>query len=275
LTAASDASLPVSEMTLQYEFSEKYRGFGFSTGLQRGLLVYRDGALLVEEGMGLGICAIQTGGFTYFSSVKESSDGDGCISAIFELDRKLVWRVCGIRSLVLTRIVEAIVTNSYMKLENKQDKMLRLSALLIRLFRVDASYLAAKPQGQVTVSWRTGPREIEVTVSGQMRRSGGKLFVMNELGGGFFHEAQMDGARTAPPTGWQKLTGRGVLICPAHNLAFSLEERQVPENVQSKLFWGREVAGQINWAGFESELTWTSDHFEGYRYAVKFREEAP
>lgn len=74
----------------QYDLTDQYKGFGISQGLDRGLLVYHGDTLLVEEGMGIGACAFQTGGFTYFASTRSIQKDQGTMTMTASLDKKLV-----------------------------------------------------------------------------------------------------------------------------------------------------------------------------------------
>ena len=256
----------------QYDLTDQYKGFGVSQGLDRGLLVYHGDILLVEEGMGIGACAFQTGGFTYFASTTSIQKDQCTMTMTASLDKKLVWRIFGIKSEFITRIFEADVKNSYMKREKNQDRLLRRGTFLRKMFHVDAVYAAAAPQGQVVITYQTNPDEISVDVSFKSE-IGGMLFVMNELGGSLFDKGLINGARTVPPTGWQALNGLCELYSDTHAMAFTIIERHVPGNVRSKLCWGREVTDAYSWAGFECELVCGPGEFDHYQYAIKFREE--
>jgi hypothetical protein len=275
-SSSADQKLSGSEgsFMLEYEFSDEYKGFGFSEGLERGLLVYQDGTLLAEEGMGLGACALQTGGYTYFGSVREQAAADDGRRQVVDMDRQLVWRIFGVRSRLLTRLLEIIATRHYMKKPRHQARILRLGELLSRIFRVDASFAKVLPLGRVTLDMNLNENEIVVTAGCQARKNCGKLFIMNELGGSYFRTALSNGLAIDPPTGWQTMPEKAELLCPERSLSFSMEEMHVPRGVSSTLFWGREVNSRLSWSGFECELTWKDQEFSGYQYALKFREGA-
>jgi hypothetical protein len=256
---------------LRFELTDQFKGCGISQGLDRGLLVFQDDVLLVEEGMGIGACALQTGGFTYFASTRSIRKNGDVLAMMVSLDKKLVWRIFGIKSMIFTKIFEASVSNNYMKRENDQEKLFKKGAFLRRFFHVKSDFVAVEPQGQINASFEISDDEISIGISCKTKKAGGKLFIMNELGGSCFNEGMVNQARTAPPTGWQNLTGPFELYSPRHALAFSIEERRVPENVHSRLCWGREVGTDYSWAGFECELVCDTGCFDDYRYVVKFR----
>jgi hypothetical protein len=257
---------------LQYELTSRYKGFGLSLNLDRGLLVLHDGVLLVEEGMGIGACALQIGGYTYFASTRSIGDTDDSLALAFSLDRRLEWRLMGIKSRIFTRALEFVVTHSYMKREKSQNMLLKLGNFLGKLFFVTPDYVFVPSKGEMMISYTASQDAIDVEVSYKAPKAGGVLFIMNELGGNIFNEGIINGVQTPPPTGWKKVTGTCELFSQSHALAFTIDERHVPENVQSTIYWGRESCANNCWAGFESKLISPSGEFDHYRYAIMFRE---
>ena len=261
--------------TLKFYISHQYKGTGVSQGLDRGLLVYYDNILLLEEGMGLGACAFQTGGYTYFTSIKSIKKAEDSFKVVGSIDKKLVWKVLGIKSSLLTRTLEYITTNIYMKHEKSQELLLQLGQLLRMLFNVKACFVKVPPQGEVRITYELRAHEITVDLSCETEKKESKLFVLNELGGSIFDKGLINNELSASPSGWQKIEGLCELYSCAHSLAFTIIERYVPANVQSKLYWGREqTSNNYCWAGFESELICSSRKFNNYRYSIKFREVA-
>ena len=260
---------------LRFDISHEFQGTGVSKGLERGLVVYYDDILLMEEGMGLGACALQTGGYTYFTSIKRINKVKNSINVVCHIDRRLVWQVLGIKSNHFTRILEYLATNIYMKHENRQAGLLKLGGLLQKLFRVKASFVNVSSQGEARINYELGDTEISIDLSCKTEKRGCKLFVMNELGGTIFGESIINGVLSVAPSGWQKIEGSCELYSRVHSLAFTIVERDVPDTVRSALFWGRElVNNNYCWAGFESELLCDAGNFKEYRYSIKFREVA-
>lgn len=260
---------------LTFDISDEYKGTGVSQGLDRGLLVYNDDVLLLEEGMGLGACAIQTYGYTYFTSIKMIRKAEGFFTVIHTIDKKLIWSVLGVKSKLFTRTLEYITTNIYMKQEKRQEKLLKLGAVLRKIFNVTASFVNVPTQGEVRITYEVSDNEILVNLSCETKKKQSKLFVMNELGGSVFDKGMINGELTASPSGWQKIAEPSELYSPFHGLAFTITETHIPENVQSTLYWGRELSSNnYCWAGFESEILWDSGEFNNYRYSIKFREVA-
>ncbi|KNZ42605.1 hypothetical protein [Acetobacterium bakii] len=260
---------------LSFDISNQYKGSGVSQGLDRGLLVYDDDILLVEEGMGLGACSFQIGGYTHFTSIKSISKAGDSFRVVCKIDKKLVWKALGVKSKSLTRSMEFITTNVYMKQEKRQKRLLELGDVLRRIFNVEASFVDVPAQGEVEITYEIRDNAIFVNLNCETKETGSRIFVMNELGGSIFNRGIIDGKIAAPPTGWEKLKGACELYSYVHGLTFTCVQENIPENVTSKLYWGRErTANNYCWAGFESEIICNSNKFNNYRYSIRFREVA-
>jgi hypothetical protein len=222
--------------------------------------------------MGLGACAFQTDGYTHFTSIKSIKKAGGSIEVICSIDMKLELKILGTNSKVFTRAQEFMGTNIYMKHEKRQEQLLRLGALLRKVFNVKVCFVKVPPMGEVRIRYELGNNEIAVDLSCETEKTGCKLFVMNELGGSIFDKSIVGGELSASPSGWQKMVSACELYSSAHSLAFTILEKQVPDNVRSKLYWGREhIVNSCCWAGFESEIRFDSSNFEHYTYSVRFR----
>ena len=55
-------------------------------------------------------------------------------------------------------------------------------------------------------------------------------------------------------------------------MTFKAIEIDTPENVQIKLYWGREIDKDHCWAGFIYQLQTEAVMFEHFTYAVRFEE---
>jgi len=260
---------------LGFDMSTLYKGTGVSQGLDRGLLVYKDDELLLEEGMGMGACAFQTGGYTYFTSIKNIKKVEDTFEVICSIDKKLEFEVLGIKSKLFTRVQEYIATNLYMKLEKRQEQLLKIGALIRKILNVKKYYVKVPPMGEVRITYEIVNNDILVDFSCETEQKVSKLFVMNELGGSIFDKSIINGELSFAPSGWQKVERSCELFSPVHSLKFTIEERHVPDNVTSNLYWGREhIINNYCWAGFESEITCDSNKINNYTYSIKFREVA-
>ncbi|MEI6101860.1 MAG: hypothetical protein WCP73_08485, partial [Eubacteriales bacterium] len=240
---------------LRFDISQEYKGNGVSQGLNRGLLVYANDRLIVEEGMGLGACAVRTGGYTYFTSVRSIQKTGALIEVVCSIDLTQEVTVWGIKSKLIPKAQEYIVSAIYMKHKKTQKPILALWAFSRMIFRVQSRFVKVPQLGEVRIVYSPGSSEVRIDVSCSMEKPMSRFFVMNELGGSIFSKSIVDGRLSDPPCGWQKMDGPCELYSKDHSLAFTMEEKHIPEDVQSSLYWGREkVAGNCCWAGFESEI---------------------
>lgn len=258
---------------LSFEMHHQYRGHGISEGLHRAMLVYDDDVLLVDEGMGLGSCAVQLGGYTYFTATKSVIKNINEITTVFSVSKRLVWKVFGFRCEILTKLFENLSTNLYMKSKDRQDSLLVWSKLLRRIFHANIEFVNVNSHGELTVIFKISRDSVSIDVSSSLDRGGYKLFVMNELSGYLFNMGIIENRLVPPPTGWQLMAQPYELYSPEHALAYKIIEEQVPIDVKSVLYWGREVLeNDVCWAGLESELIVETASFEHYKYSVCFRE---
>jgi len=258
---------------LKYEISQTYKGIGVSEGLDRGLLVYNDDVLLVEEGMGLGACAFQTGGLTYFASINDIKNEGNSFEVIYNIDKRLELKISGIRSEIITRVQEQIATNIYMKREKSQKKLMILGELLAKILNVDVCFVKVPSIGEVRITYKLDDNCVTMDVNCEIENKTGKLFLMNELGGSIFDQSIIKGEMSTSPSGWQKMKICCELYSEVHSLTFTIIERNIPDNVRSNLYWGREqISNKCCWAGFESEIICDTYKFNNYSYSINFRE---
>lgn len=249
-----------------------YKGTGISQGLDRGLLVYYGGELLVEEGMGIGACALQSDGFTYFATVKSVKRDGPFVEVEYAIDRRLEYSIFGVRSKLYTKLQEQWVTNFYMKYQKTQDWQLRLGDLMMKLLKMKHIYVKVPSIGEINTKYELGRNFVNVDISCSSMQERSRLFIMNEMGGSIFDRGLVVGELSKAPTGWCSMPGECELYSESHSLAFRLEERGVPDSVSRKLYWGRErIEGTCSWAGFESEILCGAEGFENYRYSIIFR----
>ncbi len=147
------------------EIEELYKGTGVSKGLDRGLLVYHNGALLVEEGMAIGACAFQAGGYTYFASVKSIERKGSFIEVESHIDTRLEFSVLGIRSKLITKSQEMLVKHFYMKQEKWQEQLLKKSEIMRKLFNVNLCFVKCPSLGTVKTVYEVGDSIVKTDLS--------------------------------------------------------------------------------------------------------------
>jgi len=258
---------------IEFEIDRDYKGFGVSKDLHRGLLASRDGVPLTEEGMGLCACACRAGGRTYFASMADVKDEDGCFTAHLTFDRIIRQRYFGLEAGWLDRVGAFIIEKIYMKHEAVQDPLLSLCCLARKALFKKEQIIATDPAGEAFVSYKPENQDVHIKIKFQLCKPDSTLYVMNELGGNIFDSCLVDGKTVGLLTGWQALKGDPELYSREYGLSFSVRETYVGPGVSSRRYWGREAKGGIcAWAGFESEIRTSGNDFVEYGYTVHFRE---
>lgn len=264
---------------LELKFDKNYDGQGISKGIQRGLLPYLNGKLIVQEGMGIGAFAVQCKNRTYFCSIDkitEENTSDKVISVKYQVDRRLDWAFLNKPSSVLTSFLEFIASKCYMKLEAFQGPLLKLGTFFRKIFGIKIAFKKLESLGEINAKYTIKHSEVHIEVDCNLSISNYRLFVMNEIGGELFSQAVSNGYESTPPTGWQCIEKNvdnpqsHMLTSPSVGASFYMQELCVPENLESRLFWGREVSRGYNWAGFESEIICSETGFSGYTYRIGF-----
>lgn len=256
-----------------FEMSREYMGRGVSKGLQRGLLAYHAGELIVDEGMGLGVCALQSGGYTYFSTIERIEMDSNVVEVSYKIDSMLTRSIFGIKSRLLTRFLECLTTNIYMKSEKLQNPLLAMGDLLRWLLNIKTGFEKVGSMADASVAYVVGEYDVDVRVNLVSHVESAKFFVMNELGGTVFSRALKEGIICSPPSGWQRLREGARLYSPERGISFTMFEENVPKGVKSSIYWGREVAKGYSWAGFESMIVAENGVVEGYEYKIEFKRE--
>lgn len=265
---------------LELKFDENYDGQGISKGIQRALLPYLDGKLIVQEGMGIGAFAVQCKNRTYFCSIDKITEenASGKVMVVeYRIDRRLDWTFLNRPSPALTTFLELAASKCYMKAEVFQELLLKIGTFFRKLFGIRIDFRKIESLGKITAKYTVKQSEVYIEVDCKSACKDYKLFVMNEIGGELFSQAVVDGCEASPPTGWQRIEKKTIddkrshmLTSASLGVAFYMEELVVPINIESGLFWGREVSGGYNWAGFESEIKCHEDEFRGYAYKICF-----
>ncbi len=257
---------------LKFELSDKNIGTGISKGLARGLLVYYKDVLLLEEGMGLGICALHVNGHTYFTSPVSIAGTRDSFESVWCFDIMLETEIVGFKTPLVTFLREHIITGLYMKQKSMQEKLLEMGERLRKIFRMETCFVKVPPVGEVRANYKIFQNSIKVDLSFELKKQGGKLYILNELGGNIFDRSLFNDEIKEPLTGWEKAQGKCELYSSIYGLSFSVREDQIPENVSSSLFWGRENIGDVCWAGFEIELICDSGKINHFTYSIIFSE---
>ncbi|MCC7565762.1 MAG: hypothetical protein KO206_05740 [Methanomicrobiaceae archaeon] len=236
---------------------DTYRGEGVSSGLARGLVVHCGGRNVTREGLGIGTPVLRSDRFTFFSRrIRTERLSGNRITRIFSIDTRLVWYIGGRQSFRLTRLSERL-SDLYMRYPPLQRGIALVPR--IRTFcGISPAFEDIPPLAEARFDYAVSRGA--VTVSCRIRSLQGvlpRIYLLNELAGDTFRAGRDQGSTIPPPPGWQEI-GRPLpspaLCDPESTLWFRLASLAVRGDVPARVFWGREDAGDICWAGFEIEL---------------------
>jgi hypothetical protein len=257
---------------LTFEMSKQYKGTGISNGLDRGLLAYQNGDLLLDEGMGLGAVSLQLDGINYFATISQMTKLSEHIEVVLTIDRMLLRTIYGITSRPLTRFIEKVCTSIYKERESGQGIWFIIGSWVNFLLQIEARFVQVPAKGQFFLNYQILSDEILIDLSGSLQEPIDKIFVMNELSGSLFQDAIKNGEIIPPPSGWQLADGENLLFSQECQLAFTTKELNKPSLLESELYWGREADKNHCWAGFIYQLQTDATEFKHFKYTVSFQE---
>jgi hypothetical protein len=257
---------------LTFEMSKQYKGTGISNGLDRGLLVYQNGNLLLDEGMGMGAVAVQSAGMNYFATIQNINNSTNRIEVALTVDKMMQRTIYGIPSKPLTRFIERTCTNMYKERERSQSFWFGIGELINFLLQIKVEYVPVTSIGAFNVTYEILKDEIRVNIRGSLSGNAGKIYIMNELSGRLFCNGIKAGKITPPPHGWQKVTKESHLYSEERGLTFATKEISTSDNILSNLYWGREADKDHCWAGFIFELQTKSREYNQFAYSIEFQE---
>lgn len=220
-------------------------------------MVHMDGVNVTQESLGLGAVALIKGGRTYFSSeCNTRSDGSKIVKK-FPVGSLLFFDSPFKSASSLMRFY-GLAIRAYMVMPSWQNKLLGLRGWFFSKFQVRPVLRSNAPLAiaEVTYLRRSDSVSVECTVT-SLEGPLPEISVMNEVGADHFDASIRSGTVRDPPSGWCGLPLRQP--CPAlwdsrSQTAFTIDRIECEEGMDVSLFWGREKAKDLCWAGFEVKL---------------------
>lgn len=260
-----------------YYSDDSYFGEGISLGIARGILVKYKNRNVVQEGLGIGNLALKNGLMTYFASTCETEQlSKTQFRKTFRVDSLLMWRINGKPSIFVTRLID-ILAQCYMLLPGLQNKLLKTGTLLRNLFKLTSQIIKITPLAEANFSYliKTGKLYVECQIS-SLEGYLGKVFILNELGADYFKNGIENGKIIPPPMGWKYIAsgpGSVAFYSPDDDFSFLISEINTRDLIPYKVFWGREKAKDLSWAGFELELDCRNKKMKSFNceYIVKIK----
>jgi hypothetical protein len=255
-----DLTIPVLDDLALRISDQSNGGKAFPTGrLQKGLVLFRNGEDLTEEGVGFGVPILKRGAETIFSGgMKLSGRRDGAIwrvAAAYEMN--LVERLAGRRGESVRPRSLYAAKNALAALHRRLPVLRRpltaTSVALRRRFGWVTTFEQAKFRAAVKVTYvvdgEQGTIDVAVDLTGLPAESVSEVVVMNELGARHFDRYRDTGGDlrgTAIGT-WDQVTATdAAFVSDAARVAFALGQVD-----GARLSRGRELIGaRVAWSGF-------------------------
>jgi hypothetical protein len=242
---------------ISFVSDDSYWGEGVSIGIPRGLMVQIDGINITQESLGLGAIALIKDGLTYFPSDCHTESDGSAITKKFPIGSALVFD-SPFMPLSSMMPFYRVVSKVYMVLPTWQNRLLDLRGWFFSKFKVRPVLRKNEPLAIAEITYH--PRADAVEVKCSIRSLKGPLpeiCVMNEVGADHFDASIQAGAIGKAPSGWCELPMR--LPSPAlwdakTRTAFFIDRIECDEGMDVSLFWGREKAKDLCWAGLELKL---------------------
>jgi hypothetical protein len=257
-------------------------GEGFPTArLQKGLVLFRKGEDLTEEGVGFGVPILKRDAETIFPGGMElSGRRDGAIwrvTAVYEMN--LVERLAGPRGASVRPRSLYAAKNALAALHRRLPVLRRpltaTSAALRRLFGWQTTFEQAAFRAAVGVRFivdgERGTIDVAVDLTGLPTSGVSEVIVMNELGARHFDRYRDAGGadlRGAAIGTWDQVTtADAAFVSDASQVAFSLAQVD-----GARLSRGRELIGaRVAWSGFGYSLPPTLREF---KYTLRIEQTA-
>ncbi|HNR50098.1 MAG: hypothetical protein BWZ01_00185 [Deltaproteobacteria bacterium ADurb.BinA179] len=226
-------------------------GEGKTALMGKGLFLCVRGRVCTGGSAGFGVPVFRTGRTTFFpgpAELKRTSHGGG--EMVFPLDRALVWHMSGKKApYILTGVSERLV-EMFMRAPAYQSRMLDIRDRFLALFQLSGRMLPVQGAGHCRVCFEVSGRKVDFRVDGCALKRKGRLIMLNEVDGASFDLLRSGGVtwKGGNIPAWKRGGVDAELWSPRLGVGISI----VPEasgRLCERLFCGREVARDLNWAG--------------------------
>ena len=238
-----------------------------TNGLQKGLLLLKEGRELSSEGVGFGVPIIKRGPRAVFPGSAELVVHPGTprtVTMTYTMDRVerlggRRWRSFLHRPLDEAREAFALL---YRRVPLLRRPLLAASNGIRWLLHVRTRFEQTTPVAFVPVTYAAGERRGDIVVGADLSHlpdSVTEVVLMNELGADVFDRfVDSDGAdeRGARIGAWNKVSAASAsFVASESGVSFTLRSSPDPDVPGARLYHGREVAkGRLAWAGFGYSL---------------------
>ncbi len=244
------------------------------SSLQKGLVLVINGRELIEEGAGFGVPVAIFSDRTCFSSLAQvfiSKDEQNKIIVkrfLINTFSRRKWKIGAFVDNPFYKSVSSLLEESYRNNPGTRKIIIPLMGLKNKV-GVKTDFIKSKPRGEVTITYRIKPNQLDVEVDFSSLNKTGlkKLVMLNEQGSTFFRRLVMpDGSELTDERigSWNPVNASNASFSDVEN-SFSFCLHNLPN---SRLFVGREYfKGLTAWAGMEYEVEPSLNQFS---YVIQF-----
>ncbi len=232
-----------------------------TAGLQRGLVLIRDGREIAGEGMGFGAPVVKYADGMYFSKTAETflSGARTSVKKNFHMDSVE-------RAKVGKRLVSSGpegLAHLYRSYAVFRRPMIKFSHLAKKLVNVRPEFMAVRSRGTISMTYVCHPSRVHVScdMTKLDRRGCNRIFILNEQGSSFFRKYQDSGKMRLVDDeigAWEMVKAESATLSDLDpTFSFSLR------NLDNATLWrGRETHGDVAWAGLIYEIAPDLDSFD-------------
>jgi hypothetical protein len=229
---------------------------GKTRDMAKGLFLCCRGRVCSGESAGMGLPVLKNERQTFFPSlISMNIPEKGILKKNFAFDRTLSWYASKrIIPFCFGRVVES-VAEKYKKLPHLQHLLLRLRDVMFTLFSIHSGMRQGSVREYCSVMYEKAHDGLVVSVDGSLDRKSSRIILMNEVDGRSFNRLRIGETllKDHQIPAWKAVQSECRLESSSLGIGFSIAFAPHTEASNHNLFCGREVALDLDWAGFSIE----------------------
>ena len=222
-----------------------------TSGLEKGLLLARDGREVAEGGMGFGVPVVRYFDRMYFSKGADLALASTSLRKVFHIDSIEEVRAGG----HVVSMGAGGLARLYRSSRSLRKPIIKVGEMANRLAPARTEFKTMPSRGSISVRYEAFPGRIRVScdMTKLDRRGCQGIFMLNEQGPSFLRKYKDSSGRSLIDEGigaWERvMAGEASLSDIASTFSFSLRKADGAE-----MWRGRETHGDVAWAGLIYEI---------------------
>ncbi len=225
---------------------------GKTSGMDKGMFLALKGTPCAGESAGLGLPVLKLRGKTYFPSLSSvRSISPTAVEMTFRMDRVLMWYLGEHKAPDWFGWISERIVEGYVKKVSLQHRLLKLREAVFPVLRIRNEMTRGKGVGSCISRYEAGDGEVRVCIDAVWPGGEGMLAVLNESDGRKFSRLRI-GEHLFEDAGipaWRETAFGAVFESPSLGLGVSLSPCEGEGPARYRVFCGREVGAELNWAG--------------------------